>query len=197
MTMDVPKNLIKRLVGYRNGTLEALKRRLRVKFDYDSKWWTDMVYNMDDMMSIYIYGKGTDVLEACSCLQVDLEALGMTTITVPKEEVKFYLDNIKKVKTWCDPCEVRVKKFFPPTKDKGDIKHSFFYLPITTGEICLIGNKEEIDLSHKKIKEFLEYHKDAPNVARTSCCFLLPSILKQYIREIKDIIVKSAHGLIF
>jgi len=44
MTMDVPKNLIKRLVGYREGTLLALKQRLRVKFDYDPKWCTDVVY---------------------------------------------------------------------------------------------------------------------------------------------------------
>ena len=129
-------------------------------------------------MQIFIYGRGGDVLEACCSLQVDLENLGITTITVPKEEVKFYLDNIKAVKTWCDPCEIRVKKFFPPTKEKADIKHSFFYVPITTSDICLIGGKQEIELCQKKLKEFLEYRKDAPNVGKTYSCFLLPSILK-------------------
>ena len=64
-----------------------------------------------------------------------------------KDEIQFYLNNIKVVKTWCDPCEIRIKKFFPLSKDKGDLKHSFFYVPINTGEIILIGTREEIDRS--------------------------------------------------
>ena len=68
MTMEVPKNLIKRLVGYREGTLTALRTRLKVKFNYDTKYFTDFVFPMDDTMPIYVYGWGSDVLEACSSL---------------------------------------------------------------------------------------------------------------------------------
>ena len=113
MTMEVPKNLIRRLVGYREGTLTALRNRLKVNFNYDTKWFTDYVFPMDDTMPIYVYGWGSDVLDACHSLQVDLEKLGMMTQAVSKEEIEFYLNNIKVVKTWCDPCEIRVKKFFP------------------------------------------------------------------------------------
>lgn len=147
MTMEVPKNLIRRLVGYREGTLTALRNRLKVNFNYDTKWFTDYVFPMDDTMPIYVYGWGSDVLDACHSLQVDLEKLGMMTQAVSKEEIEFYLNNIKVVKTWCDPCEIRVKKFFPLQKEKADIRHSFFYMPITTGEIILIGTTEEIDQS--------------------------------------------------
>ena len=121
----------------------------------------------------------------------------MTTITVPKDETKFYLDNIKVVKTWCDPCEIRVKKYFPPTKEKADIKHAFFYVPIATSDVCLIGTKQEILQSEKKLREFLQYRKDAPNGGRTLVCFLLPAVLKNDIRNIRDIVVKSSFGVTF
>jgi len=197
MTMDVPKNLIRRLVGYREGTLTALKQRLKVKFTYDTQWFTDFVYSMDDTMPIYIFGLGNDVLEACESLQKDQESLVMTTFSVSKEETKFFLDNIKMVKTWCDPCEIRVKKFMPPPKDKMDIKHSFFYVPLTNGEVCLIGNKQEISNAEKKLTEFLAYCKNSPDVKRISQCFLLPTVLKNNLRDVREIIIRTGKNLTF
>jgi hypothetical protein len=115
----------------------------------------------------------------------------MTTLSVSKEETKFFLDNIKAIKSWCDPCEIRVKKFIPPAKDKQDIKHSFMYVPITAGEICLIGNKQEIDYSQKKLTEYLGYVKNSPDVKRVAQCFLLPASLKTNLRDIRDIILRT------
>jgi hypothetical protein len=68
MTVAIPKNLMRRLVGYREQTLVNLKLRLKVKFTYETKWFTDFVYSMDDTTPMFVFGIGNDVLEACESL---------------------------------------------------------------------------------------------------------------------------------
>jgi len=103
-----------------------LRKKYEVNFDYDDKLVTDFVFLLDETSPLYVYGKGKDVVRVCRILQQELDKLVIRTLCVSKEESKFILDNIKEVKSLIDPCEIRVKRYL---KDKGDIRHPFFFVP--------------------------------------------------------------------
>lgn len=108
---------------------------------------TDFVFQINETSPLYVFGLGSDVVEVCQILQNDLDRLLLRTLSLNKEVCKFTLDNIKEVKSLIDPCEIRIRRM----KEKGDIKHPFFFVPNTSQEICLIGSEEEVKSGEKKL----------------------------------------------
>lgn len=82
--------------------------------------------------------------------------MSLRTICLHKDVSKYILDNIKEIKSLIDPCEIRVKRS-PFLKEKQEIKHPFYTVPVTCQEICLIGNAEEIRAGEQKLFDFCEY----------------------------------------
>ena len=99
MTLKVPKVFLKKLIGYQEKVLLQLKKTHEVNFDYDERLVTDLVYSLDETSTFRIYGKGRDVVKVSTFLQMELDKLGIRTLSVTKEESKFILDNIKEVKS--------------------------------------------------------------------------------------------------
>lgn len=58
----VPKNYIKKLVGYQERTLIEMKKRYQVGFTYEQTLITDFVFNLNESVPVHIYGKGADVV---------------------------------------------------------------------------------------------------------------------------------------
>jgi len=108
---------------------------------------TDFVFQINETSPLYVFGLGSDVVKVCQILQNDLDKLLLRTLSLNKEVCKFTLDNIKEVKSLIDPCEIRIRRM----KEKGDIKHPFFFVPNTSQEICLIGSEEEVKSGEKKL----------------------------------------------
>lgn len=71
---------------------------------------------MNETDPVYIYGKGSDVVNVASILQTELARINFRTLTLNRETIKFILDNIKEVKSLVDPCEIRVRR--PNFKEK-------------------------------------------------------------------------------
>ena len=103
--------------------------------------------------------------------------MSFRTISLNKDVAKYILDNIKEIKSLIDPCEIRVKRQ-PFVKEKQEIKHPFYTVSLTTQEICLIGNVEEVRCGEQKLLDFCEYRQDAPAVDVTTLSFLLPTNIK-------------------
>jgi hypothetical protein len=184
MTIQVPKNFIKKLVGYQERSLVELRKRYGVDFDYENSLVIDQVFNLDETSTVYIYGRGPDVVKVSHLLQCEMNKLLLRTMNVSKEVCKFVLDNIKEIKSFIDTCEIRVKRQ-PPTRSV-DIKHPFYFVPITTMEICLIGSEAEVNSGEIKLTEFMQYRTDAPDLRRTTLCFLLPVNLRSDLLQIKE-----------
>ena len=110
-------------------------------------------------------------------LQAELDKMSFRTISLNKDVAKYILDNIKEIKSLIDPCEIRVKRQ-AFVKEKQEIKHPFYTVPLTTQEICLIGNVEEVRCGEQKLFDFCEYRHDAPAVDVTTLSFLLPTNIK-------------------
>ena len=178
MTLKVPKVFLKKLIGYQEKVLLHLKRSHEVNFVYDDKLVNDLVYALDDTSIFRIFGKGRDVAKVSTFLQIELDKLAIRTLSVTKEESKFILDNIKECKAQIDPCEIRVKRVL---KEKGDIKHPFFYSPNLSRDVCLIGTEAEVERAEQRLYEFYTYRNDSPELTRTSLCCLLPALLREDI----------------
>ena len=69
MTIHVPKVFLKKLVGYQEKVLVALKQDFEVDFVYDETLVTDIVYAPNETTPIRIFGKGRDVVKVCCQLQ--------------------------------------------------------------------------------------------------------------------------------
>ena len=63
------------------------------------------------------------MIKVCELLQTELDKLKVKTLYITKEESNFILQNIKEVKSFIDPCEIRVKRTI---KEKAEINHPFF-----------------------------------------------------------------------
>lgn len=58
-------------------------------------------------------------------------------------------------------------------------------MPLTTQEICLIGNQDEIKAGEHKLFEFCEYRQDSPPINSTTLAFLLPMPMKSDLGNLK------------
>jgi hypothetical protein len=106
---------------------------------------------------------------------------------ISKEEQNFILLNIKEIKQLIDPCEIRVKRVM---KEKTEINHPFYAVPDLSREVCLIGNEQELNKAEQRLYEFYTMRIDAPDLTKTSICFLLPMMLHGEKRSIKTELMK-------
>lgn len=101
---------MKKLVGYQERDLLELRRRYHVDFDYDTGLVTDNLFGLNETSPLFVYGRGIDVIKVCHLMQLELEKLVLRTIHVSKEVCQFLLVNIKELKSFIDPTEIRIKK---------------------------------------------------------------------------------------
>lgn len=118
----------------------------------------------------------------------------MKTLHITKEEYYFILLNIKEIKPLIDPCEIRVKRVI---KEKTEINHPFYAVPNLSREVCLIGNEQELIKAELNLYEFYSMRIDAPDITKTSICFLLPMMLHGEKRGIKTELMKIYPDLQF
>ena len=60
--------------------------------------------------------------------------------------------------------------------------------------MCLIGTQDEIDKAEETIIEF--QRSMLLEVDRTHICFLLPTILKAYLKRIEDVIYREEPSVV-
>ena len=150
MKIPVPKNLIRKLVGYKEKSLQyfRLNPRYNVDFYYDEKVLVDEIFNMNECADLKIFGKKSDVIKVTNILLHRLEQIKMKSILIQKVDCKFVMNNVKEIKSQVDPCEVRIKQNERIWKD---LRHPFLYLPNYLRDIILIGTQEEIKIAEKKL----------------------------------------------
>jgi hypothetical protein len=182
MKIMVGKNLLKKIIGYQGRTLVHYRKKYAVNFDFDESLINDLVYQVDETSPFYVFGRGRDVIRVCQQLRTELDELQVKTFHVTKEEQKFILTNIKEIKQLIDPCEIRVRRAM---KEKTEINHPFFAVPDLTREVCLIGNDQEMTRAEQRLYEFYTMRIEAPDLTKTSICFLLPMMLHGEKRAIK------------
>jgi hypothetical protein len=73
-------------------------------------------------------------------------------------ECKLIMENVKEVKLQVDPCEIRIKKVV--RGELKDMRHPFYFLPIYSRELVLIGTEIEIKLGEKVIEKFLQIKRE-------------------------------------
>jgi len=78
---------------------------------------------------------------------------------VNSQDSKFIMENVKEIKAWIDPCEIRVKR---AVKEIKDLRHPFYFIPYQAREVSLIGTLDEIKRGEEKLREFYNYRKDSP-----------------------------------
>lgn len=115
-------------------------------------------------------------------LRQELDSLHVKTLFVTKEEQQFMMANIKEVKQAIDPCEVRVNRVF---KEKSEVNHPFLALPNLSREVCLIGTTDELTRAETRLYDLYSMRMDAPDLTRTSICFLVPMLLRDEKRTVK------------
>lgn len=76
----------------------------------------------------------------------------MKTIFLQMSDCKIIMNHVKEVKVQVDPCEIRIKRM---TREWKDLRHPFYYLPNYFRELCLIGDKKEIDEAERNLDRFL------------------------------------------
>ena len=114
--------------------------------------------------------------------------LQVRTLHITKDESNFIFVNIKEVKSFIDPCEIRVKR---TAKEKAEINHPFYQVPNLSREVCLIGSEAELNRAEQRIYEFYTMRRDAPDITKTSLCFLIPIMLHGEKRVIKADLLKA------
>lgn len=99
-----------------------------------------------------MFGVTRDVRIANELILKHLERLQMKTIFLQMSDCKIIMNHVKEVKVQVDPCEIRIKRM---TREWKDLRHPFYYLPNYFRELCLIGDKKEIDEAERNLDRFL------------------------------------------
>lgn len=158
----MPKNFIRKLVGYQERTLQYFRMNLSydVDFFYNRELLVDEIFPMDDFTHLRIFGRKADVNTVSQMLLNKLESIMMKSILIQKVDCNFVMDNVKEIKCLVDPCEVRIKHSEGPYKD---LRHPFLYLPNYLRDIILIGTFDEIRVAERKLQGFLRQKREGQN----------------------------------
>ncbi|CDW74666.1 set domain containing protein [Stylonychia lemnae] len=181
--LKVPKNFIRKLVGYQEKTLTEYRKIFAVDFYFDRELLTDDVFHMHENTELRIFGKNQDVYAVNELVQKELEQIKMKTILLQMNDCKLLMDNVKEVKVLVDPCEIRVKRMMREWKD---LRHPFYYLPNYFREMALIGKIQEIRDAELRIEQFFLSKRDMNYVNNQQISFLLPIYFKSISNEIKN-----------
>lgn len=134
--LSVPKNYLRKLVGYQDKQLNYYRKKYNVDFDYNRDLLVDEVFAMNGSTSLRIFGKQADVIIVNELLQKGMGQLKMKTVLIQMVECKLIMENVKEIKLLVDPCEIRVKQI---EREWKDLRHPFYYIPNYFREIALIG----------------------------------------------------------
>ena len=101
MKIPVPKNLIRKLVGYKEKSLQyfRLNPRYNIDFYYDEKVLVDEIFNMNECADLKIFGKKSDVIKVTNILLRRLEQIKMKSILIQKVDCNFVMNNVKAIKS--------------------------------------------------------------------------------------------------
>jgi hypothetical protein len=140
--IKVPKNFIRKLVGYQEKNFTMYRKNYTVDFYFDRELMVDDVFPMYETTQIRVFGRNFDVLAVNELIQKEMETIKMKTILLQMNDCKLLMDSVKEIKILVDPCEIRIKKM---TREWKDLRHPFYYLPNYFREMALIGTEKEIE----------------------------------------------------
>lgn len=158
--IKVPKNFIRKLIGYQEKNLANYRKTNTVDFYFDKELLVDEVFPMNETAQLRIFGRNCDVLAVNELIQKDLATIKMKTVLLQMNDCKILMDNVKEVKVMVDPCELRIKKM---TREWKDLRHPFYYLPNYFREMALIGTDTEIAYAESQIEQFLSTRRESFN----------------------------------
>lgn len=179
--IQVPKNFIRKLVGYQEKSLQyfRLNPEYNVDFYYDEKLLVDEIFQMNDFTQLRIFGLRRDVQKISKQLLKDLESIKMKSILVQRIDCNFVMNNVKEIKSLVDPCEVRIKQSDGIWKD---LRHPFLFLPNRLRDIILIGTSDEIQNAETSLLQYLKQKREKEKyMMNQQLSFLLPIFLKDKI----------------
>jgi acyl-coenzyme A synthetase/AMP-(fatty) acid ligase len=80
----VPKNFIRKLVGYQEKSLQYFRMnpKYNVDFYFNEKLLVDDIFHMDEFTHLRIFGKKTDVIKVTQILMNRLESIKMKSILI-------------------------------------------------------------------------------------------------------------------
>jgi len=183
LLLNVPKNYMRKVVGYQEARLNIYRQSHRVDFFFNKDVFSDEVFPMNDTTPLRIFGRSSDVMEVAKQISKEMERLKMQITLVQSVDCKKVMDNVKDIKTMIDPCELRVKK---PIKEWRDIRHPFYYIPNFFREIALIGTEAEIERGEQFLDRYLNERRGQK---LESLSFLLPKDLKGLLLNLKKPII--------
>jgi hypothetical protein len=111
LRLQVPKNFIRKLVGYQEKFLQYFRMapQYEVDFYYDRDLLVDELFHMNESTHLRIFGKRQHVLKVAQLLMAKLDSIKMKTILMQKVDCLVVMDNIKQIKSLVDPCELRIR----------------------------------------------------------------------------------------
>lgn len=71
--LKVPKNFIRKLVGYQEKTLTEYRKTFSVDFYFDRDLLTDDVFHMNETTELRVFGKNQDVYAVNELIQKELD----------------------------------------------------------------------------------------------------------------------------
>lgn len=183
VVIQVPKNFLKRLIGYQEKNLAPYRRQYQVDFDYARDPFPDEVFPLSENTELRVFGHSEDVVAVNAAVCRELELIQMKTFILLMQDCKIILDYVKEVKVGCDPCELKVKKMLREWKD---IRHPFYYIPNYFRELVLVGTKQEIDAAEKFLEQFLKEKRELSKLNLQQITYLLPNEHKNLFNDFKN-----------
>mmetsp|Transcript_29453 Transcript_29453/g.21906 ORF Transcript_29453/g.21906 Transcript_29453/m.21906 type:complete len:256 (-) Transcript_29453:806-1573(-) len=193
LQIHVPKNFLRKVVGYKEKNLYWYKKNHTVDFDFNRELLVDEVFSMNETTPVRLFGRNMDVVLVNEQIQKELGQLQMRTLLFQSCDCKIIMDNVKDIKTRVDPCELRVRR---NVREWKDMRHPFYYVPNYLREVVLIGTKEEITKGERSLEDYLAKNRPIDYKKGTQqLSYLLPISFKNYMPELKRDIIHRFRDL--
>ena len=177
--INVPKIYIRKIIGHQHRNLDSYKSKFNVQILYDLSLITDEIFPIQEITTIEIKGKESNVKAVALNIKKYLFNLRVISIYLLHEDYMYLRQNICSLKTSVDPADLRLRKL--ESKNEREIKHPFYYISNNIKDIVIIGFENEIEKAQVIIKNSILRQN---NVAfNYSLSFLFPIYFKNKLSE--------------
>ena len=177
--LNIPKIYIRKIIGHQHRNLDSYKSKFDVQILYDYSLITDEIFPLQEITTIEIKGKESNVKAVALNIKKYLFNLRVISIYLLQEDYYYLRQNICSLKTSVDPADLRLRKL--DTKNEREIKHPFYYISNNIKDIVIIGFENEISKAKVIIKNSILRQN---NVAfNYSLSFLFPIYFKSKLYD--------------
>ena len=124
--LNIPKIYIRKIIGHQHRNLDSYKSKFDVQILYDYSLITDEIFPLQEITTIEIKGKESNVKAVALNIKKYLFNLRVISIYLLQEDYYYLRQNICSLKTSVDPADLRLRKL--DTKNEREIKHPFYYI---------------------------------------------------------------------